>query len=54
MKVLTGHRRAAHERHVGPLRARCDLVVDGALAPEALAGQVWAAAAARDGRGRVS
>jgi uridine kinase len=25
------HRRAAHERHVEPARARCDLVVDGRL-----------------------
>lgn len=54
LRNYVGHRRAAHERHVEPLRARCDLVVDGALAPEALAGQVWAAAAARDGQGRVS
>lgn len=38
------HRRAAHERHVEPLRRGCDLVVDGARAPEVLAGQVWAAA----------
>ncbi|MFD8706222.1 hypothetical protein ACFV1W_27070 [Kitasatospora sp. NPDC059648] len=53
LRNYVGHRRAAHERHVEPLRARCDLVVDGALAPEVLAGQVWAADA-RAGRGRDS
>ncbi|MFI9362072.1 uridine kinase [Kitasatospora sp. NPDC053057] len=54
LRNYVGHRRAAHERHVEPLRAQCDLVVDGALAPEILAGQVWAAAAGRGGRGRDS
>ncbi|MCX4744473.1 hypothetical protein OG455_02885 [Kitasatospora sp. NBC_01287] len=37
------HRRDAHERHVEPARHRADLVVDGALAPGPLAGQIWAA-----------
>ncbi|MFE0464763.1 uridine kinase [Kitasatospora sp. NPDC058965] len=41
------HRRAAHDRHVEPLRDGCDLVLDGTLPPQALAEQVWSAVAAR-------
>ncbi|MFD7919829.1 hypothetical protein ACFV3R_11460 [Streptomyces sp. NPDC059740] len=40
------HRRAAHDKHVEPLRHRCDLVVDGNLAAEVPARQVWTAVAA--------
>ena len=36
-------RRAAHERHVEPERAECDLVVDGGADAAELAGQVWSA-----------
>ncbi|MFE5586802.1 hypothetical protein [Kitasatospora sp. NPDC056531] len=41
-------------RHVEPLWRECDLVVDGALAPETLAGLVWSAAAEKAGRSRDS
>ncbi|MFJ9691538.1 uridine kinase [Kitasatospora sp. NPDC101183] len=39
-------RRAAHERHIEPLRDECDVVVDGTLTPGILAEQIWSAAAA--------
>ncbi|MFH8382372.1 uridine kinase [Kitasatospora sp. NPDC018058] len=54
LRNYVGQRRAAHERHVEPLRRECDLVVDGALAPEVLAGLVWSAAAEKAERGRDS
>ncbi|MFI6686636.1 uridine kinase [Streptomyces sp. NPDC050485] len=38
-------RRAAHEEHVEPVRNECDLVVDGSVATESLAQQVWSAIA---------
>ncbi|WP_327681825.1 hypothetical protein [Kitasatospora sp. NBC_00458] len=41
------HRRDAHERHIEPARHTCHLVVDGALAPDALARRVWSAVAER-------
>jgi uridine kinase len=34
------HRRAAHDRHVEPARARCDLVVDGRRPTDQLADQI--------------
>ncbi|MER7756507.1 hypothetical protein [Kitasatospora sp. NPDC097643] len=40
------HRRAAHERHIEPLRPRCELVVDGGQPPEALAERIWSLALA--------
>jgi uridine kinase len=40
------HRRDAHERHVEPLRDRCDLVVDGGLDPGSLARQIGSAISA--------
>ncbi|MGA5823355.1 uridine kinase family protein [Kitasatospora sp. NPDC094028] len=42
------HRRAAHERHIEPLRDECDVIVDGTLPPETLAAQIWSAVAARE------
>lgn len=41
------HRRAAHDRHVEPVRAECDLVVDGSLPADDLAQQVWSATVAK-------
>jgi hypothetical protein len=35
------HRRDAHERHIEPVRNDCDLIVDGATDPDALAHQIW-------------
>jgi uridine kinase len=44
VEVLLGnyvdHRRAAHDRHVEPAGARCDLVVDGRLPADQLADQI--------------
>lgn len=42
------HRRAAHERHVEPLRGDCDLVVDGNRPVDDLAQHVWSAIAANE------
>ncbi|MFE4873581.1 uridine kinase [Streptomyces sp. NPDC056682] len=44
LRNYLNHRRDAHERHIEPLRASCDLVVDGTLPPDTLARQVWTAA----------
>ncbi len=45
LRNYLGHRRDAHERHIEPLRHDSDIVVDGALAPDTLARQVWSAIA---------
>ncbi|MDV6290858.1 hypothetical protein R2F25_35260 [Streptomyces sp. UP1A-1] len=35
------HRRAAHDRYVEPVRADCDLTVDGSLPADDLAQHIW-------------
>lgn len=39
------HRRAAHDRHVEPIRDACHLTVDGSLPADELAQQIWSTAA---------
>ncbi|WP_411146705.1 hypothetical protein [Streptomyces sp. x-80] len=47
LRNYLNHRRDAHERHIEPVRNDCDLVVDGAADPDALARQVWSAITSR-------
>ncbi|MFJ4188271.1 uridine kinase [Kitasatospora sp. NPDC089509] len=47
LRNYVDHRRAAHERHIEPLRDECDMIVDGALTPGILAEQIWSAVADR-------
>jgi uridine kinase len=46
LRNYVSHRRDAHERYIEPMRDQCPMVVDGALAPEVLAEQIWSAVAA--------
>jgi uridine kinase len=45
LRNYLNHRRAAHDRHIEPVREDCDLTVDGSLPADDLAQQVWSTAA---------
>ncbi|MFE6720621.1 hypothetical protein ACFVDU_23930 [Streptomyces albidoflavus] len=47
LRNYLGSRRSAHERHVEPERAVCDLVVEAVVPAGVLASRVWAAVGAR-------